>query len=163
MDRIFELFKLSSEALKNAMEQNIRYIGILSSIRNLEIESDYHQRLSQDTMIANFEIINKQARHISFLMEKESTAQNIILQTHKSLILALQLVDFSIDTTNKLGINMAGTLINTILKFVTENKPTIFISMNMLSYQILQTYTKLEKSNVNNSELARALNQLRII
>lgn len=74
MDRVLELFNQSSEALKNAMEQYIRYVGILSSIRNIEIESDYQQRLSQNTMITNFEIINKQARRISLLMEKESTA-----------------------------------------------------------------------------------------
>ena len=163
MNRIFELFNQSSEALKNAMEQYIRYIGILSSIRNIEIESDYQQRLSQDTMITNFEIINKHARRMSLLLEKESTAQNIVLQTHKSLLLALQLVDFSINTNNKLGIGMAGTLINTILKFTTDNKSTIDISMNMLSHQIITIYDNLLRSDFKNADLINALNQLRTI
>ena len=163
MDRIFELFNQSSEALKNAMEQYIRYIGILSSIRNLDIESDYHQRLSQDTMITNFEIINKHARRMSLLLEKESTIQNIVLQTQKALLLALQLIDLSISANNKFGIGMANTLINSILKFVTDNKPTIAISMNMLNYQIMNVYAKLVESKFNNSDLTSALNQLRTI
>ncbi len=163
MDRILELFNQSSEALKNAMEQYIRYVGILSSIRNLDIESDYQQRLSQDTMITNFEIINKHARRMSLLLEKESTSQNIVLQTQKSLLFALQLIDYSVSDNNKFGIGMASTLINSILKFVTDNKPTIVMSMNILSNQIMNVYAKLLASAFNNSDLPNALNQLRAI
>lgn len=163
MDRILELFNQSSEALKNAMEQYIRYVGILSSIRNIEIESDYQQRLSQNTMITNFEIINKQARRMSLLLEKESTSQNIVLQTQKSLLFALQLIDYSVRHNNKFGISMASTLINSILKFVTDNKPTIVMSMNILSNQIINVYEKLVASDFKNSDLPNALNQLKAI
>jgi len=163
MDRVLELFNQSSEALKNAMEQYIRYIGILSSIRNLDIESKYQQKLSQDTMITNFEIINKHARRMSLLLEKESTSQNIVLLTQKSLLFALQLVDYSVSYNNKFGIGMASTLINSILKFVTDNKPTIVMSMNILSNQIMKVYAKLVESEFNNSDLPNALNQLRAI
>lgn len=163
MDRVLELFNQSSEALKNAMEQYIRYVGILSSIRNIEIESDYQQRLSQNTMITNFEIINKQARRISLLMEKESTAQNIVLQVHKSLLSALQLIEISVESHNSFGIGMSNTLINSILKFVLDNNSNISIQMSMLSAQIVKVYTDLVASEFNNIDLINALNRLRTI
>lgn len=163
MDRVLELFNQSSEALKNAMEQYIRYIGILSSIRNLEIESDYQQRLSHNKMITNFDIINKQARRMSLLMEKESTAQNIIFQVHKSLLSALQLIEFSVRSHNGFGISMSNTLINSILKFVLDNNSNIPIQMNMLSSQIVKVYTDLVASEFNNIDLINALNRLRTI
>ena len=163
MDRAIELFNQSSEALKSAMEQYIRYVGILSSIRNIDIETDYQQRLSQGSMITNFEIINKHDRRISLLLEKDTTAQNIVLQTHRSLMLALQLIDYSVRDNNKFGISMANTLINSILKFVTDNKSTIVISMTILSPQIISTYDNLLQSRVNNMDLTNALNQLRAI
>ena len=160
MDRAIALFNQSSEALKSAMEQYIRYVGILSSIRNIDIETDYQQRLSQGSMITNFEIINKHARRISLLLEKDTTAQNIELQTHRSLMFALQLIDYSIRDNNKFGIRMANTLINSILKFVTDNKSTIVISMTILSPQIISTYDNLLQSSVNKMDLINALNQL---
>ena len=163
MDRVLELFNQSSEALKNAMEQYIRYVGILSSIRNIEIESNYQQRLSQNTMITNFEIINKQARRISLLMEKESIAQNIVLQVHKSLLSALQLIEISVDSHNSFGIAISNTLINSILKFVLESNSNISIQMNMLSAQIVKVYTDLVASEFNNIDLINALNRLRTI
>lgn len=163
MDRVLELFNQSSEALKNAMEQYIRYIGILSSIRNIEIESEYQKRLSQNTMITNFEIINKQAKRISLLMEKESTAQNIVLQVHKSLLSALQLIEISVDSHNSFGIGMSNTLINSILKFILDNNSNISIQMSMLSAQIVKVYTDLVASEFNNIDLINALNRLRTI
>lgn len=163
MDRVLELFNQSSEALKNAMEQYIRYVGILSSIRNIEIESDYQQRLSQNTMITNFEIINKQTRRISLLMEKESTAQNIVFQVHKSLLSALHLIEISVDSHNSFGIGMSSTLINSILRFVLDNNSNISIQMNMLSAQIVKVHTALVASEFNNIDLINALNQLRTI
>lgn len=163
MDRAIELFNQSSEALKSAMEQYIRYVGILSSIRNIDIETDYQQRLSQGSMITNFEIINKHARRISLLLEKETTAQNIVLQTHRALMFALHLIDYSIRGNNKFGIGMANTLINSILKFVTDNKSTIVISMTMISHQIIDTYDNLLRSDLKNADLVNALNQLRTV
>lgn len=163
MDRVLELFNQSSEALKNAMEQYIRYVGILSSIRNIEIESEYQKRLSQNTMITNFEIINKQAKRISLLMEKESTAQNIVLQVHKSLLSALQLIEISVDSHNSFGIGMSNTLINSILKFILDNNSNISIQMSMLSAQIVKVSTDLVASEFNNIDLINALNRLRTI
>lgn len=162
MERIIKLFNESSEAFKNAMEQYISYTGIVSSIRNLDIESHYQERMFQYKMITNFEI-NKQARRMSLLMEKERYSQNIRLQIHKSLSLALMLIEFSISAHNEFGIKLGSTLINSILNFVSSNKPNIHIPMSTLQSQIMAIQVKLTSSRYHNINLINALNQLLMI
>lgn len=162
MEHIIKLFNESSEAFKNAMEQYIRYIGIVSSIRNLDIESQYQEKMFQYKMITQFEI-NKQAQRMSLLMEKERYSQNIRLQIYNSLSLALTLIEFSISAHNEFGIRLGNMMINSILKFVSDNKSNIQIPMEPLQSRIMAIQSNLTGYGYQNIDLINALNQLLMV
>lgn len=159
--RIQDLYNRSSEALVNAMKQYIRFIGINSSIRSLDIQSRYLESLSHDGMITQYEVLNKQSKRQNLLMEQKFVNQDIVLQIHKSIMHALVLVDISIKMHNKFGLEMSKTLLQSILKFIEENKPNILIPIAPLSPQIMNAYANLRNSDYkSNIGLATTLNQL---
>jgi len=158
---IQDLYNRSIEALINAMKQYVNFIGINSSIRSLDIQYHYLESLPQNNVISKYELIDKQSKKQNLLMEKEAVRQTIISQSHKSIILALTLVDTSIMNNNKFGLEMSSTLIQSILKFIQESKHNISIPKNALIPQMMNTSTNLVKLGGDiNISLSVYLNQL---
>lgn len=158
---IQDLYNRSSEALINAMKQYIKFIGINSSIRSIDIQSHYIESLQQDSMIAKYELLDNQSKRQNLMMEQEFVKQDIVLQTHKSIIHALALVDISIRMHNRFSLEMSKTLVQSILKFIIENKSTISIPRDTLTTQIMSVYAKLINSEYkSNIDLVNALSQL---
>lgn len=158
---IQDLYNRSSEALINAMKQYIKFIGINSSIRSIDIQSHYIESLQQDSMIAKYELLDNQSKRQNLMMEQEFVKQDIVLQIHKSIIHALALVDISIRMHNRFSLEMSKTLVQSILKFIIENKSTISIPRDTLTTQIMSVYAKLINSEYkSNIDLVNALSQL---
>lgn len=158
---IQDLYNRSSEALINAMKQYIKFIGINSSIRSIDIQSHYIESLQQDSMIAKYELLDNQSKRQNLMMEQEFVKQDIVLQIHKSIMHALALVDISIRMHNRFSLEMSKTLVQSILKFIIENKSTISIPRDTLTTQIMSVYAKLINSEYkSNIDLVNALSQL---
>lgn len=158
---IQDLYNRSSEALINAMKQHIKFIGINSSIRSLDIQFHYIESLQLDNVITKYELLDKQSKRQNLMMEQEFVKQDIILQIHKSIIHALALVDISIRMRNRFSLEMSKTLVQNILKFIIENKSNISIPRDTLTSQIMTVYANLIKSEYKgNTDLVNALSQL---
>ena len=158
---IQDLYNRSIEALINAMKQYVNFIGINSSIRSLDIQFHYLESISQNNIITKYELLDKQSKRQNLLIEKETVKQDIISQSYKSIILALALVDTSVAERDKFGLEMSSTLLQSILKFIQENKHNISIPIDALIPQMMSTSANLVKSGLNsNQNLTISLNQL---
>ena len=158
---IQDLYNRSSEALINAMKQYVKFIGINSSIRSLDIQFHYIESLQLDNVITKYELLDKQSKRQNLMMEQEFVKQDIILQIHKSIIHALALVDISIRMHNRFSLEMSKTLVQSILKFILENKSNISIPRDTLTSQIMTVYAKLINSEYkSNTDLVNTLSQL---
>ena len=161
---IQDLYNRSTEALINAMKQYVKFIGINSSIRSLDIQFHYLESLPQDNVITKYELLDKQSKRQTLKMEQEIVKQDIISQIQRSIIHTLALVDISVSLRNKFSMEMSNTLIQSILKFITDSKPNISIPKETLLPQIMNSYTKLVLSEFNsNRDLVNALNQLMVM
>lgn len=158
---IQDLYNKSSEALIKAMGQYIDYINIKSNIESIDIQSQYLKSLSSDSRIANFEILNWQAKRQYLLIQQEAVTQNIISQLQKSIIYSLSLMSICIDIHDKDGLRLAIVLINNITKFVLDKKSNISIPMNIVILQITELRDKLNRLEVQEKwDAFRALNLL---
>lgn len=158
---IQNLYNQSIEALINAMKQYVTFIGINSSIRSLDIQVNYLESLPNNSVITQYELLNKQSKRQNLMIEKETVTRHIISETYKSIILALTLIDTTIANRNKFGLEMSATLIQSILKFILESKQNILIPKDPLIPQMMNTSANLVKSGLNsNINLAISLNQL---
>lgn len=162
-NNIADLHNRSSEALINAMGQYIEYLGLKSSINRLDIQRHYFERISQNDIATKFSQLDAYDKRRNLTIKKDAVKQNIIIQIQQSTIYALALIDSSIITHNKIGLDAGKNLINSIFKFISDNKSDIQIPMGLLQPQIMTIQSNLTGYGYQNIDLINALNQLLMV
>lgn len=159
-NNIYELYNRASEALINAMGQYMDFLSLKSSINRLNIQLHYWRSLSQNNIVAEFEQLDLYDKRRNLSERQNIVIQNIVNKTQQSIIYALALIERSIEEQSKIGLDIGEKMINSIVRFIKDNKSNIAIPINIAMPEILNIRSKLINAGYRNIELFSGLNQL---